>query len=486
MRIGFVGCGAIGSCYASYLSRKHEVCVLDTYAPVIESIKKNGILLDECAPGSGTGETVSFRPAMATTDPKEIGVVDLLIVFVHYQYLEAAVRNALPMIDRHTMILCLQNGLGNYDEIAKVVPEEQIIIGNTAFGATPMEPGHVKHTGTGVTNMGSLKAPKENVERMAEALREAGLEVCVHENVMNAIWHKLLANVAINGMSALLETKNGFVDGNQYAHEAARMLVEEAITVANACGCTLDHDAELEHAYEVSRMTDETISSMVQDVTHHRETEIRIITGAVCRLGREHGIATPCNDLMLQLVLAKQSIYLGQHRRGGHMGRQGPVVIGHGLEQYQGLTGGVGGDGDPDEVGLPQLLGGNGAVQGHAQILLHGLAQDPALQQLGIGGGHIGGGGDIRIVQVAGAGGDGEGGGAGILLGHEARQHDPRRHGAGEGRQQQHPQLPRQRPQDAEGLDMGPLQALIVFIHDDPSFIPPPPPDRRCSSGPGR
>ena len=41
MRIGFVGCGAIGSCYASYLSRKHEVCVLDTYAPVIESIKKN-------------------------------------------------------------------------------------------------------------------------------------------------------------------------------------------------------------------------------------------------------------------------------------------------------------------------------------------------------------------------------------------------------------------------------------------------------------
>ena len=41
MRIGFVGCGAIGSCYASYLLSKHEVCVLDTYEPVIEAIKKN-------------------------------------------------------------------------------------------------------------------------------------------------------------------------------------------------------------------------------------------------------------------------------------------------------------------------------------------------------------------------------------------------------------------------------------------------------------
>lgn len=127
-----------------------------------------------------------------------------------------------------------------------------------------------------------------------------------------SIRHKLPANVAINGMSALLETKNGFVDANLYAHEAARMLVEEAIVVANACGCTLEHDAEPAHAFEVARMTDETISSMVQDVTHHRETEIRIITGAVCRLGREHHVPTPCNDLLLQLVLAKQSIYLGR------------------------------------------------------------------------------------------------------------------------------------------------------------------------------
>lgn len=127
-----------------------------------------------------------------------------------------------------------------------------------------------------------------------------------------SIRYKLLANVAINGMSALLETKNGFVDANPYAHEAARMLVEAAIVVANACGCTLEHDAEPAHAFEVARMTDKTISSMVQDVTHHKETEIRIITGAVCRLGWAHHVPTPCNDLLLQLVLAKQSIYLGR------------------------------------------------------------------------------------------------------------------------------------------------------------------------------
>lgn len=312
MRIGFVGCGAIGSCYASYLLTKHEVCVLDTYEPVIEAINKNGILLDQCAPGYGNGETISVRPAIATTDPKEIGVVDLLVVFVHYKYLEDAIRNALPMIDEHTMVMCLQNGYGNYDEIAKVIPEEQIIIGNTAFGATPIEPGHVRHTGYGATNMGSLKAPMAKVEEVAEAFREAGLETDVHENVMNAIWHKLSANVAINGVSALLETPNGFISKNEYANRLAEMLIKEAIEVANAAGCTLNYEDELEHAYEVSRATDETVSSMVQAVTHQRETEIMIINGAVSKLGKEYGIPTPCNDMILNLVLAKQSLYLGR------------------------------------------------------------------------------------------------------------------------------------------------------------------------------
>ena len=70
MKIGFIGCGAIGSCYASYLISKHEVCVLDTYQPVIDAVKENGILVDKNAPGHGNGETISVRPAIATTDPR--------------------------------------------------------------------------------------------------------------------------------------------------------------------------------------------------------------------------------------------------------------------------------------------------------------------------------------------------------------------------------------------------------------------------------
>lgn len=311
MKIGFIGCGAIGSCYASYLSKDHEVCVLDASAPVIESIRKNGILLDHCDPNTGDGETHVYYPAIATTDPKDIGICELVIVFVHYQILEDAVRNALPMIGEDTMIMCLQNGYGNYEEIAKVVPEEQIIIGNTAFGANPVEPGHVKHTGTGVTTMGTIKAPIERAYKAAEALKQSGFEVSVRENVMDAIWYKLCANVALNGQSALLEAQNGNIYWNPYQREVSRMVVTEAIQVANATGCNLSLEEVLEHTYDVARKTDETISSMMIDIWRKRETEIEIINGAVCKLGRKYGIPTPCNDMIYNLVKAKQSRYLG-------------------------------------------------------------------------------------------------------------------------------------------------------------------------------
>lgn len=311
VKIGFLGCGAIGSIYASYLSKAHDVYVVDTAQAVVDAVKANGILIDECVPGVGNGETVSYRPAMITTDPKEVGTVDLLIVFVRYMFLEAACRNALPMIGPDTIVMTLQNGIGNYDEIAKVVPEEQIVIGNTAFGSMGVAPGHVKHTGTGITCIGALKADIAKAEKAGAALREAGFEVLVKDgDVMAVIWHKLFSNIVINALTAVTGQLNDFVNENEYAHECAKMLVNEALDVCIASGCKIDRQEEYDHAFEVAHLTGTNKSSMLQDMTAHRQTEILIINGAVSKIGKQFNVPTPCNDFLVQLVLAEQSLYL--------------------------------------------------------------------------------------------------------------------------------------------------------------------------------
>lgn len=305
MKIALIGCGAMGSLYGGYLSRVHEVTVCDVSQPLIDAINANGIIMDE-----PTGETVVFKPAYATTDSSTVGVQDLVITFVNYKFLESALTQAKGMIGPNTIVMSLQNGMGNYDEIAKVVPEEQICCGTTAHGCTALEPGHVRHTGVGITAMGTIKGNPADAERIAEAMREAGFDVVVKENVMEVIWHKLFANIAINAITAILEQPNIVVVDNAYAHEVATNLVKEAIAVANATGCTFDEEAELKSAFDVAVATGTNRSSMLQCVDTKRPTEIAIINGAVSRIGKEIGMATPYNDVIVKLMEAKQSLYL--------------------------------------------------------------------------------------------------------------------------------------------------------------------------------
>ena len=305
MKIALIGCGAMGSLYGGYLSKVHEVTVCDVSKDLIDAINEKGIIMDE-----PSGETVVFKPVCATTDSSTVGEQDLVITFVNYKFLESALTQAKGMIGPNTIVMSLQNGMGNYDEIAKVVPEEQICCGTTAHGCTALEPGHVRHTGVGITAMGTIKGNPADAERVAEAMREAGFEVVVKENVLEVIWHKLFANIAINAITAILEQPNAVVADNEYAHEVAVNLVKEAIAVANATGCSFNEEAELKSAFDVAVATGTNRSSMLQCVDTKRPTEIAIINGAVCRIGREIGMPTPYNDVIVKLMEAKTSLYL--------------------------------------------------------------------------------------------------------------------------------------------------------------------------------
>ena len=97
---------------------------------------------------------------------------------------------------------------------------------------------------------------------------------------------------------------------NPFEHTLAENMVREAVAVANATGCSFDVEAELKNAFDVAIATGTNRSSMLQDVTRQRETEIKIINGAVVKNGKLAGVPTPYNEVICQLVEAKQSFYL--------------------------------------------------------------------------------------------------------------------------------------------------------------------------------
>ena len=116
MKISIIGSGAMGSLYGGYLSQKNEVYLLDVWEEHINAINSKGLTIDE----SDSSRKV-FTPK-AFTRAEDIGVSDLVIVFVKSIMTEAAMEANKALIGKETIVMTLQNGYGNGEDIMKFVP----------------------------------------------------------------------------------------------------------------------------------------------------------------------------------------------------------------------------------------------------------------------------------------------------------------------------------------------------------------------------
>ncbi|WP_317854030.1 2-dehydropantoate 2-reductase [Chakrabartyella piscis] len=304
MKIAILGAGAMGSLYGGYLSKNNEVWMVDIWQDHVNAINEKGLEIDEL-----DGSVTKVSPK-ATTNPEEVGVADLAIVFVKStQTAEALVKNR-AIIGSDTIVLTLQNGYGNGEDIMEVVPKEQVIVGTTSHGCTMKGPGHIFHAGVGPTHIGAMSDDQTNAQKVADALEAVGFEMDCSDKVLALVWSKVFVNVAINAITALLDIHNGYVNDNAHAAICAELMVREAVTVANAAGMDFNADEVVANALVVAVNTSANRSSMRSDVILKRQTEITKINGAVVKKGKELGIATPYNELITQLILAKEDTYL--------------------------------------------------------------------------------------------------------------------------------------------------------------------------------
>jgi len=93
MKIAILGAGAMGSVFGAYLAQAgKDVTLVDVWREAVEAIDTNGLRLED-----RDGETKTV-PVRATTDPAEVGPVDVVLVCVKCYHTEEAVRGAAPMI----------------------------------------------------------------------------------------------------------------------------------------------------------------------------------------------------------------------------------------------------------------------------------------------------------------------------------------------------------------------------------------------------
>ena len=295
----------MGSLFGGGLSSSgHDVVLYDVYKDHVDAINRDGLSIEDAA----TKEVKVVRPR-ASADPEAVRDSDVMIIFVKSTNTEEAAATFKAYAKPSTIALTLQNGLGNEAILRKHFGLERTAAGVTSQGATFLGPGKIRHAGKGPTHMAMADGDQSKLAGLAKALQDAGFEIHVDKDVAGMIWSKLLINVGINAMTALLTVTNGRLLEFEDIKAIMADMVEEAKAVAKARGITLSYPDPLAVVYDVAAKTGANFSSMLQDFQKNRQSEIDFMNGAIVREAKELGIPVPVNETVTRLVRTLDKIH---------------------------------------------------------------------------------------------------------------------------------------------------------------------------------
>lgn len=198
-------------------------------------------------------------------------------------------------------VISLQNGIGNEEIIAEYT--DHVIGGTiiTGFEWTGDASVHVS-VESGPMQLGRFPSGMDDsVQKLAEVLQQAGVPVSTTDNIKGALWSKVLYNCALNPLGAIMGVPYGKLD-NPHAWAIIEGMIHEAFRVTAAEKVRLPWDDAIEYLkylkeYQLPN-TRAHHSSMLQDLTARKRTEIEFLNGAVVQRAKQHSIDVPYNTFI--------------------------------------------------------------------------------------------------------------------------------------------------------------------------------------------
>ena len=307
MIIAMIGAGAMGCRFGTaFADAGEDVWLYDVWIEHIQSIKENGLIIED---GMGGERTLSFHAASEIT---EIPVADVVVIFTKSIYTKSAITGALPIIGDHTVILTLQNGLGNIEDIREVTEGKPVIAGVTNYASDLLEPGRVELKGSGLTKMMALdKGAEKRAEQLVGMLCSAGHHAEISGDVMIDIWEKVAFNAALNTTTAITGLTVGGMGKLPESRELLFCIASEIVSVARAEGVEADEchvHSMIENVFD-PKMSGDHKTSMLQDRLLKRKTEIDAVCGRAIELGKKHGVDVMRLECIYALVKTIENNY---------------------------------------------------------------------------------------------------------------------------------------------------------------------------------
>ncbi len=322
LRIGFIGAGSIGSLFGGYLANLHsdiysiEVIFFNT-EPLIDIIKRKGLKIYKNQDILLIKKIIAYEneeilEAVLKKDPSF--KFDFMFITTKAYDNEKAILQYKNLINVSNYLVILQNGIGNEDIASKFFNKRKIIRAVTSNGALLKSPGHLYHTGEGITKIGfpflsnSNSEPEElakselHLNLLKDILNLTGLHTIISKEIVIDVWEKAFVNIGINALGALTRLSNGKLLESKQLKYLIEQTIKEVIEVAKAKGIKLPEKDYVSIAYNVAENTADNKNSMLQDILNKKATEINFLNGRILKYATELEMNVPINEMLTYLV----------------------------------------------------------------------------------------------------------------------------------------------------------------------------------------
>ena len=292
MKLTIIGVGGVGGLLAGVLIRRYGDAVsLIARGERLKRLREQGLTLRSDAYGSFT-----VQPATVTDRADTLPVQDAVLVCVKNGGLIQAAAQIAPLVDGHTLVLPVMNGVSAGDTLRRLLGRGRILDSVIYTVSSVEADGAVTQKG-GFTQifMGG-----EGAEPLADHLRAAGIDARVEANVQAAVWSKYIMNCAYNVVTARWGITIGDIKRSGQLTADYRALMEEALLVGRARGVALPDGLVAQHMARLDSCTDDSTSSLSRDFDAGRRGEMDIFTGEVVRMAEASGIDVPVSRAYLQ------------------------------------------------------------------------------------------------------------------------------------------------------------------------------------------
>jgi len=302
MRIAIFGAGAIGGYFGGRLVQAGEDVIFIARGQNLEALRTHGLRVDS------TMGNFAIKPVNVTNNPASVGPVDVVIVAVKTWQLPGAIESMRPMVGPTTLVVSQLNGMDAPGELAAAFGTERVSPGLSKIFSTLAGPGHIVHGGGPATFRFSEPGgqPNEKARLLLAALLRAGVAAAITSDIDNELWEKFMFVTSFASVGAVTRAPMGVIRSIPETRQMLQDAMAEIRAVALAHGAQLGNDVIAQTMKFADQQPAAGTASMQRDILNGRPSELHALTGAVVRLGKKTGVATPLYTAVYHSLLPQE------------------------------------------------------------------------------------------------------------------------------------------------------------------------------------